>query len=307
MIPKVSILIPNYNHKPYLQQRLDTVFDQTFQDFEVILLDDASTDGSQAILETYTNHPKVTHLIINSYNSGSPFKQWKKGIELAKGEYIWIAESDDYCNLQFLERLLNEMNTNIGICYSQTIDVDENGKQLLNRAEYTKEYEPNIWLNDFKMEGAEFVEKYLSKKNVIPNASAVVFKRALLDKSVFSQTLLNMKMCGDWYFWTMIMGKIQVAFVADPLNYFRNHAAISRKHKNREQKKQRLLEEADIYTAIFRRHQSINIHNCQSLKKKWCKLHSVKEFFSKGFYKIKIPQTSKFSLLLAFVYYKATN
>lgn len=97
----VSIIIPNYNHAAFLQQRLNSVFQQTYQNFEVILLDDASTDASVAILNEYKDHPKVSHLVINERNSGSPFKQWQKGIALAKGEYVWIAESDDINAMNF--------------------------------------------------------------------------------------------------------------------------------------------------------------------------------------------------------------
>lgn len=307
MGPKVSIIIPNYNHAAFLKQRLQTVFQQTFQDFEVILLDDASTDRSQEFLKSYEIHPKVSCLLINEKNSGSPFRQWQKGINLAKGEYIWIAESDDYCEPNFLEPLLQAMNEEIGICYSQTVDVDEHGIKLLNRIEYTKEFVPNIWKTDFEMEGKSFIEKYLTVKNVIPNASAVVFRRELVDKTMFSEKLLNMKMCGDWYFWAMVMGNTRLAFKAAPLNYFRNHATISRKHTTKKQKKQRLREEAEIHSAILEKYQMLNSQSCKSLTKKWCKLHSTSELFSKRFYKIKIPGTSKFSLLLAFVHYKITN
>ena len=103
--PLVSIIIPNYNHSKFLQQRLDSVFNQTFQDFEVILLDDCSTDNSVDILKKYANHPKVSHLELNKQNSGSPFKQWQKGITMAKGTYIWIAETDDYCEFNFLDQM----------------------------------------------------------------------------------------------------------------------------------------------------------------------------------------------------------
>ena len=107
MFPLVSIIVPNYNHATYLRERLDSIFSQTFQDFEVILLDDSSSDLSQMVLEEYAKHPKVSHFIINEKNSGSPFKQWKKGINLSQGEYIWIAESDDYCKPDFLEKIFD--------------------------------------------------------------------------------------------------------------------------------------------------------------------------------------------------------
>ena len=102
----VSIIVPNYNHALYLRERLDSIFSQTFQDFEVILLDDNSSDSSIEVLKEYAAHPKVSHFIVNATNSGSPFIQWEKGLSLSKGKYIWIAESDDSCEITFLEKLL---------------------------------------------------------------------------------------------------------------------------------------------------------------------------------------------------------
>ena len=307
MGPKVSIIIPNYNHAAFLEQRLQTVLHQTFQDFEVILLDDASTDGSQEILESYLNHPKVAHLIINLNNSGSPFKQWQKGIDLAKGEYIWIAESDDYSELHFLETLLSKMNNTTGICYAQTVDVDVQGNTLSNRLVYTEDFVPNIWRADFDMQGNKFIKKYLSVKNVVPNASAVLFKRELVDQTLFSEKLLQMKMCGDWFFWARIMGKTQIAFVSETLNYFRNHAAISRKHTNTEQKKQRLLEEAAIRHMLREIEQVHNSHADKRLLKKWFQLHSLKGLFSNSFYSIAQTFKHKFFLLLKFISFKLKN
>ncbi|WP_410004677.1 glycosyltransferase family 2 protein [Aequorivita nionensis] len=304
MIPKVSILIPNYNHKPYLQQRLDTVFGQTFQDFEVILLDDASTDGSQEVLERYRNHPKVAHLIMNSNNSGSPFKQWQKGIDLAKGEYIWIAESDDYCELSFLESLLARMNKETGICYSQSIDVDESGKTLLNRIDYTKEFDPNIWKADFEISGLEFIEKYFIIKSVIPNASAVIFRRKLVHESIFRKELLKMKMCGDWFFWLQITLETNVGFLAKDLNYFRYHGKVSRNHTTLKKKKQRLIEEG-ITRSFFLK--NYNLGNKSSEKyyyKKWFRLHQLSSILKPSFYKGKLFKTSIFTFINNFLFFK---
>ena len=103
-MPTVSVIVPNYCHAPYLEQRIESILQQTFQDFELILLDDCSTDGSREILERYRNHPKVSGIFYNERNSGSPFKQWKKGLSKATGDYVWIAESDDFSSPCFLER-----------------------------------------------------------------------------------------------------------------------------------------------------------------------------------------------------------
>lgn len=108
-VPLVSVVVPNYNYARYLDARLTSILNQTFQDFELILLDDASTDDSLEILDKYKNNPHVSHIVVNERNTGSPFKQWMKGILLAKGEWIWIAEADDLCESTFLETCLEQV------------------------------------------------------------------------------------------------------------------------------------------------------------------------------------------------------
>src|SRR5690554_2065895 len=129
---KVSVIIPSYNHCAFLEERLVSVFNQTYQDFEVILLDDASTDTSQELLKAYANHPKVSHVIFNTANSGSVFKQWIRGIELAIGEYIWIAESDDFAESTFLEATVGVLDEkdNLGLVFADTTKVDAKGNIL---------------------------------------------------------------------------------------------------------------------------------------------------------------------------------
>src|SRR3984957_7238976 len=102
-MPKVSVVIPSYNHARFLRRRVDSVLQQTYQDFELILLDDCSCDNSREILSAYTGDPRA-RMEFNAVNSGSTFKQWNKGVRLARGEYVWIAESDDYSDTRFLER-----------------------------------------------------------------------------------------------------------------------------------------------------------------------------------------------------------
>ena len=77
--------MPNYNHAPYIKERMESILAQDYPDFEVILLDDASTDESLSVLKSYENHPKVVRLIANETNSGNTFLQWKRGLEMAKG------------------------------------------------------------------------------------------------------------------------------------------------------------------------------------------------------------------------------
>nr|WP_321233411.1 glycosyltransferase family 2 protein [uncultured Psychroserpens sp.] len=126
--PLVSIILPNYNHAPYLRERLDSIFNQTYSNFEVIILDDCSTDNSLQVLENYKNHPKVSHFIVNKTNTGSPFKQWHKGFEFVKGDFIWIAESDDKVDYDFLEKQLDKLKSNnCDVVVAKTLKFNEKG------------------------------------------------------------------------------------------------------------------------------------------------------------------------------------
>ena len=303
MIPLVSIIIPNYNHALFLKQRIDTILNQTFQDFEIILLDDASTDGSLEILKSYKNHPKVAHLILNETNSGSPFKQWQKGINLAKGQYLWIAESDDYSDVSFLERCLFQLQK-VDVCYTQSVDLNTHGETLKKRIDYTKKFQPNIWEQDFVMDGKQFVTQYMLIKNVIPNASSVVFKMALIQPETMNDIFLNMKMCGDWYFWMNLCLNSKIAFIAKPLNYFRTHDAISRQHNSVNKKKQRLLEEAELRFYMFKKYQLRNKSKEYSLFRRWFQIHQLSDVFTSFFYKIKHIDKSNISFALSYLRFK---
>src|SRR5579862_3200293 len=116
-MPKVSVIVPNYNHAKYLRRRVESILEQTFQDFELILLDDCSTDESRSILSSYAGDPRVK-IEFNTANSGSTFKQWNRGARLANGKYLWIAESDDYADKRLLERLTEVLEADPKITFA---------------------------------------------------------------------------------------------------------------------------------------------------------------------------------------------
>ena len=128
----VSVIIPNFNHARYLDERIQTVLDQTYQNFELIILDDCSTDNSKEIIEKYRHNPHVSHILYNEHNSGKIFSQWQKGIDKAKGELIWIAESDDKCRPELLEKLVSEFqnNMNLVVAFCKTVFFSDNGHEL---------------------------------------------------------------------------------------------------------------------------------------------------------------------------------
>ncbi|QIO06848.1 glycosyltransferase family A protein [Acinetobacter shaoyimingii] len=230
----VSIIVPSYNHAPYLEKRIQSILNQTYQNFEVILLDDVSPDHSAEILLSYKNHPKVSHCIINEQNSGSTFSQWNKGLSLAKGELIWIAESDDVSDLSFLENLVTqfEINPNLTIAYCQSHRMNAEGIVTGDWKDYTDDLDSEIFESDFTMLGSEYIERFMMTKNTIPNASGVVFKK----QTYFHVGGANQKLrwIGDWAIWSKIVAEGEIFFTAQKLNFFRYHATsvIARAVKN---------------------------------------------------------------------------
>lgn len=270
--PKVSIIVPNYNHARFLEQRIHSVLNQTYQDFEVILLDDASTDHSREIIARFASDPRV-RTEFNPSNSRSPFRQWNKGLRLARGEYAWIAEADDDADLRLLERLVAVLDShpNVGLVYCQSNVIDEQGRVLLRCDKWTEFLDATRWRSDFINEGGDECARYLIHTCTIPNASAVLFRRALYERAGFADE--TMRYSADWLMWVSILLGSDVAFVAEPLNRFRRHgtsvsAAMARSATE-------LLERLRVMGKILQR---VNVPPDQqaaardATAKSWCKL-----------------------------------
>lgn len=212
--PLVSVIIPNYNHALYIEQRIDSVLNQTYKNFELILLDDCSTDDSRDVLEQYRHHVKVNHVVFNNENSGSTFHQWNKGIGLAKGEYIWIAESDDWCEPSLLQTLMDGLTANptctVGYCQSFYV---RNGNEVFYHTTTPQLAEC--------MNGVAYVNKYLIYHSTIYNASMVVFRKSAYQ--AIPKDYMNFRFCGDWVFWSEMVSQGDVFISGKLLNYFRSH------------------------------------------------------------------------------------
>ena len=219
----VSVIVPCYNHAPYLKQRIESILNQTYQNFELILLDDVSPDESAEILLSYKDHPKVSHCIINEKNSGSTFHQWNKGMALAQGELIWIAESDDVADLSFLEILVEpfQHNPNLVLAYSQSHRMDSQGKITGSWKSHTSDLDPKKFDESFTMLGLDYITQFLVVKNTIPNASAVLFKKHTYQQVGGANP--HLKLIGDWEIWSKIVAQGDIFFSAKKLNYFRYH------------------------------------------------------------------------------------
>jgi len=220
----VSVIIPNYNHAAYLRQRIDSVLAQTYADFELIILDDCSKDGSREIIELYRHHPKVSAVVYNDRNSGSTFRQWEKGLNLAGGEWIWIAESDDSADERFLEELVGRIDRHDGqatLAYCNSWVTDSAGTILKPYFGEGGSVTSMNFRQDFAMPGKQFVRDYLLHSNTIPNASGVLFRKEAFFRA--DKSYEAYKINGDWLFWASILSEGDILYCSKPLNYFRTH------------------------------------------------------------------------------------
>jgi glycosyltransferase involved in cell wall biosynthesis len=251
-MPRVSIVVPNYNHERYLAARLDSIFAQTYRDYEVILLDDCSSDRSAELLAAYAERPRVAELVLNRSNLG-PFGQWQLGMAKAKGEYLWIAESDDVAEPAFLEHMVAALDGRpaVGVAYCQSRVIDEDGQILFDNRRWTNDLDPELWGAPFQLEGTRSLRDFFVFKNVIPNASAVLFRRKLFER--VSPEITEFRYTGDWLAWTDILRDGDLYFTPELLNRFRYHAQSTRVRRRFEQTAQYLGEVYRIVSRIARR------------------------------------------------------
>ena len=226
--PKVSVIVPNYNYGHFIKERIDSILSQTYQNFELIILDDCSTDNSRDIIESYRGNSHVSKIVYNEVNSGSPFIQWNKGISLCSGEWIWIAESDDKASPEFLSTLINEINKSpdVVLAFSESYYIDSQGNVL--NIENSNE-SPNQSV--YTYEGREFVHKRMLWNISIYNASMAIFSHQAYE--LIRKDYINYRCCGDWLFWANLSLQGRVIECRQMLNYFRQHSdRVTEKARN---------------------------------------------------------------------------
>ncbi len=193
----VSVIIPTYNRRHVLSRAIDSVLNQSFKPFEVIVIDDGSTDGTS---EYVSSVPEVT--LIQIENQGVSFAR-NVGIKAARGKYIASLDSDDYW---FKDKLLRQMeivqqNPETKIIYTNEVWI-RNGKRV-NQCKIHQKY------------GGWIFKKCLPLCLISP--SSVMIERALLlNEGGYDESL---PACEDYDLWLRLSSKYPVYFLDEPLIY----------------------------------------------------------------------------------------
>ena len=222
--PLVSIIVPNYNHARFLTERLTSIDNQTYSNVEIILLDDCSSDDSQHVLDNFVSrNDSVVKRVYNNFNSGNPFSQWYRGINIAAGELVWICESDDACKPDALEKLVRHFSDRaVMIAFGRTQFIDIESRVVPGLDEYRERAEPGIWAHIVKRYAKQWFNNAFGRRNVIANVGGCLMRNVDLDRQVWDD-VKTFKICGDWLIYINIAAGGKIVYDPDVITYFRQH------------------------------------------------------------------------------------
>ncbi|MFW5961144.1 MAG: glycosyltransferase, partial [Desulfohalobiaceae bacterium] len=237
----VSVIIPNFNYQHFLQQRIASITQQTHQNMELIFLDDASEDNSVQLASKLLHSSGLPYRIIQNQNNQGTYKQWVKGITEAQGEYLWIAEADDTCDPEMLEKLLQPMlqDPAVVLAYCQSRRIDQHGNLIsADNLKHTHDLDPERWKRDYHELGLREVVDYLVYRNTLPNSSACLLRKSAV--LGIEKELSRSRFCGDRLLYAHMLRSGKIAYIAQPMNAFRRHldSVTQKRHQSQE-----LLEE----------------------------------------------------------------
>ena len=226
----VSVVVPNYNYARYLPGRLASIFAQTHPVAEVIVLDDASTDDSQAVAHAAAvSAGRRLRWVGSAQNSGSVFRQWRRAAELAQSEWLWIAEADDLSEQHFLAALAHALRNepDAVMAFTDSSAIDAYGATLWpDYQAYYRQGSVTLLSRDAVVDAAEMLKACLAERNFLLNVSAVLWRRSALVAALdrCSEALETFRLAGDWRLYAeLLAGGGRVAYVAAPLNVHRRH------------------------------------------------------------------------------------
>lgn len=227
--PKITVLVPSYNHGHYLQQRLESILRQSYRNFELIVIDDCSDDNSDGVIQVLQTQYDF-HYIRNPQNSGTPFSAWEKLGNLAKGDYIWICESDDFAEPEFLEIAVGNMQEHFGavLFYCDSWVVDEDGKRVGHTDTYFHDtWRETRWDCDFINDGLAELTGYQMRGQTVPNMSSALISTQAF-RQAYDPLLKHFKLTGDWIFIGWLMRYGSVIYCKKTLSNFRKHEVTAR-------------------------------------------------------------------------------
>ncbi len=207
--PCVSVIMPVYNAANFLSAALESALKQTFEDFEIIVVDDGSTDGTRELLQTFEQNFEPRVRVLRQANAGASSAR-NTAIRAARGEFIAFLDSDDLWEPQKLELQVAALRERpeAGVCFGESLYFDEE----------------KSWDANFKDRAPAFgmIFKLLLTEHIIAMSSVMVRKSCLDEVGLFDESLIG---CEDYNLYLRLAQRFPFRFLAQPLTHLRCHEA----------------------------------------------------------------------------------
>ena len=279
--PLVSIIVASYNHSRFLDERLQSLLSQTYSNYEIIVIDDHSTDDSASVISTYLADSRI-RLVQNLENTGW-IKVSNQGFKESKGDYLLFANCDDSCSTTLISELVTFLQNNkqVGLVFSRSWLIDESGLKLSD--DYAgRELKFRRFCEKDTVIDRKLMKRFLLRSCVIPNLSATLISReAFAGAKGF---LPDYKVCADWDFYFRLVENYSVGYIAQPLNHFRQHRDTIRSATGELKLNQEILllllskskfKDNNFWDRIIQRFQAMNLVSEWIVRKEPMSFHQV--------------------------------
>lgn len=213
--PKVSVCIPTYNYARFLPEAIESVTGQSFTDYELLILDDCSQDGTGEVVAEYARREPRIDFRVNPVNLGM-VENWNRCLLLARGEYIKFLFGDDaFCSTDALRRMVDvlDRDSSVSLVASARVVVDESSRATGVWSEFP---------DGFVCEGGDVIRRCLEfQRNLIGEPSAVMFRKAQALRG-FDR---RYRQIVDEEMWFHLLEQGRFAYIGEPLCTFRQHPA----------------------------------------------------------------------------------
>lgn len=227
--PAVTAVVPSYRHAAFIAARIESIVSQTFRDFELIVIDDCSPDDSDRVLrELQARYGFTYHR--NARNSGTPFAAWERAVTLARGEFLWICESDDVAEPQFLETAVAALRqrAEAAFFYCDSAVIDVAGQRVGHTDEYFHDiWKQTRWDQSFYANGLQELAEFQIRGQTVPNMSSALIRTSAFRRA-YRPFIKRFKLTGDWLFIGWLLEQGGAAYEKRTLSNFRRHEQTSR-------------------------------------------------------------------------------
>jgi glycosyltransferase involved in cell wall biosynthesis len=215
---KVSIVVTCYNYGKYISDCLNSILKQKYQNYEVVIIDDGSTDNTEKVVSPYLENQKIKYC--KQENMGQAGAK-NNGIRNSTGEFIAFLDADDMWADNMLEKEMALFSDKrIGVVYSRVRFINEKNKEVIIKSN-----------NKYLLPRSGNITSYLLFENIVTFSSSIVRKECLDKCGYFDESF---KMGIDWDLWLRISTKYQFSYVNEPLLIYRIHSTqMSKNHEER--------------------------------------------------------------------------